>query len=82
MKPLTERLLGIRPATVTILGQFSGARGELVQGAASLCSWIRARRVIALSGARFRTLSTEPGVQLVAAPWLSVILSLALRFAS
>src|SRR5260370_4636171 len=38
MNPLTERLLGIRHATVTILGQFSGARGELVQGAASLCN--------------------------------------------
>lgn len=33
-----------------------------------------------LSEARFRILSTEPGVQVSLAPWLSLILSLASHF--
>jgi len=38
VKPLSKGFLDIRPATVTVLGQFGAARGELVQGAASLCN--------------------------------------------
>ncbi len=38
VKPLIKGFLGIRPAAVTVLGQLGAARGELVQGAASLCN--------------------------------------------
>src|SRR5260221_7557487 len=38
VKPLSKGFLDIRPATVTVLRELGGARGDLVQGAASLCN--------------------------------------------
>ncbi len=38
VKPLSKGFLDTHPTTVTVLGQLGGARGELVQDAASLCN--------------------------------------------
>src|SRR5260221_11798267 len=38
VKPLSKRFLDMHLATVTVLRQLSSARGQLVQGAASLCN--------------------------------------------
>ena len=51
VKPLSEGFLDTRPAAVTVLRELSSARGELVQGTASVCSWVRTQRALAPYGA-------------------------------
>src|SRR5260370_17630177 len=51
MPALREGFLGMRLTAVTVLRQLGGARGKLVQGAASVCSWVRTQRALAPYGA-------------------------------
>src|SRR5260370_21386598 len=58
MPALREGFLGMRLTAVTVLRQLGGARGKLVQGAASVCSWVRTQRALAPYGAHVSASST------------------------